>query len=436
MNSPIGTPSHYTPAPPVPAVREKVVSGKVIGETSSLAGNVSSTGNILEGRVEPPVAFSKAKEFYKSVGRMQNVSDSFVLDIINRGWYYDDDEKYPKEVKILEQWEEDFDLTQIIESMIRNWILCGVHIISPSDWVPLQLESIVAKRRKPDGTTLEYLQSIGGVERKIPAQDFLELPYIDLDREPWGIGMFHSLMYQDWNDIDGKHARPTLEYYRQIIQDESKILHKLGSPRVIYKVPGANPEVVDNDIIPLVEGMTPGDRLVLNAEIDIVEEGIDGRTRFSDAVTHVIAEIDSGMQSSKNRLITEPSAMADAREAGEQDDDRVLGLMEKVRRFMNKHLIPSVTGLEAGLIEFKWGAKDTFDLVLPPAIEKAVQLNILSPLQAQEILKDNFSWKIPDVVEPEPMPQEPTQPATKPEPTQRAPPKELEAIMSKLESMV
>lgn len=395
-----------------PVKPEKVFAGALVkmNEASSNAGNSSSVGNLLENRIPPPIPFIKRKEYYKTVGRVQNVTDSFVLDIINRGWYYDDDGKHPEQLKIIEDWEETANLSSILENMVRNWIWAGVNILSPVDWIAVQLESIVAKRRDRAGNTIEYIQMVGGQEERLDATQFLEIPYIHLDREAWPIGMFESLMNQDYLDIDGKPAKATLEYYRQIIQDESKILHKMGSPRVIYKIPGANQEVIDNDIVPIIEGMGPGDRAIINENIEQVQEAVDGRTRFVDATQHIIDEVDTGMQSSKNRLITEPSAMADASEAGAQDDDRVLGLMEKIRRFMNREVIPRVTGLEPSEIEFKWGAKDTFDLVFPPALEKAVTLGIMNPLQAAEILKDDFSWKIPEGSEfemPEPVQEKP-----------------------------
>ena len=148
--------------------------------------------------------------------------------------------------------------------------------------------------------------------------------------------------------------------------------------------------------------MKPGDRQIINAEIQMVQETIDGSGRFVEYVQQNVDEIDTGLQSSANRVIAEPSAMADAREAGAQDDDRTLGLMEMIRKFMNREVIPRVTGLKAGLVEFKWGAKDSFDLEFPTPIKEALNHQILTPEKAIIILEDNYGWKIPtdeDVME-------------------------------------
>ena len=87
--------------------------------------------------------------------------------------------------------------------------------------------------------------------------------------------------------------------------------------------------------------------------------------------------------------------MADAREAGQQDDDRILGIMERLRIMMNFEVIPRITGRPAGEIIFKWGGKDTFDLEFPEAIQMAIDKNVISPEKALFMLEDNFRWKVP-----------------------------------------
>jgi len=210
-------------------------------------------------------------------------------------------------------------------------------------------------------------------------------------------------MNRDYIDIDGKDPRPVLELHRQNVQDEAKIKHKLGSPRVVWNFPNVGKDSIDNDIAPLIEGMGPGDRLALNMPegSDIIQETLDGQLRFGEVTKNLTDEVTVGLQSSKTRLLTDPSAMADAKEAGEQDDDRILGIMKKLKAFMERHVIPRVTGMELGEVEFKWGAKDSFDLTMPPAIEKALDKNILPPKVALQILIDNFRWKLPDKIDPE-----------------------------------
>ena len=390
-------------ATPTPStIRESVVHGKILQykqEQSSLVGQARRGGLSSSNfdRIFPRVPFWKRMEYYLTVGRVQNVVESYVLDIINREWYYDDTTEgaHEKAVQVMEDWEENILLSKLLSELTRNWIVNGVNIISPIDWEFVQLQSIQAKRRDNFGNTTHYIQIINGQEIDLPAKDFLEIPFIELDREPWGVGMFDSLMNREYIDIDGRDVRASLELYRQALQDNMKIHHKFASPRVIYTVPNANEETIDNDIVPIIENMVPGDRAVFNEDIGIQQETVDGNARFIEHVNKIIDEIDTGLQSSANRLIAEPSAMADARVASSNDDDRTLGIMERIRIFMNRTVIPSVTGLEPGVLVFKWGAKDAFDLEFPEPLQAAVEKKVISPEAAAIILEDQYHWKIP-----------------------------------------
>lgn len=376
--------------------------GRKLSEASSLVGNTRPGG--LSGtnwdRIYPRIPFWQRNEYYRTIGRVQNVVESYVLDIQNREYFYDagkneNSQDLDEYIKLMENWEEQVVANKLLATMVRNWLIFGDNIISPIDWQFVQLQSLNAKRRDEFGITKEYIQIINGQEVGMDATEYLEVPYIDLDREPWGVGMFDSLMSEDYVDIDGRAPHSTCKLYRQALQDNMKIHHKFASPRVIYSIPNANEETIDNDIVPIIEGMVPGDRAVFNEEIIITQETVDGNARFIEHVNKIIDEMDTGLQSSANRIIAEPSAMADAKEAGRNDDDRTLGIMEKLTIFMNKEVIPRVTGLEAGILVFKWGAKDQFDLEFPDAMKTAIETGVLNKYQAQVILEEQYHWKIP-----------------------------------------
>jgi hypothetical protein len=269
-------------------------------------------------RIPPRIEFWKRIEFYLTIGRVQNVVESYVLDIMNRQFYYDDTSEgaYESQIKTMEDWDEMNNGGKLRGTLVRNWLIHGVNIISPKDWEFVQLQSITGKTRDKFGKTTQYLQTINGIEKPIKSGDFIEDPYIELDREPWGVGMFDSLMSKDYVDVDGNDPQATLELYRQSLQDNMKIHHKFASPRVIYTAPNASETTIDEDIVPILEGMSNGDRVAFNEEIEIKQETVDGNARFIEHVNKIIDEVDSGLQSSANRVIAEPSAMADAREAG------------------------------------------------------------------------------------------------------------------------
>jgi hypothetical protein len=363
----------------------------------------SKTTTFNDGRIEPNPSFKKAQEYYCSSPRIFNVVESNVLEVINREWYYDGDEKL---VEILTNWEKKVNLKNLFKYMVRSWEIFGVHILSPTDWEGIQMTTILAKRRDEDGNTVEYIQSRDGQEHKINAADFIELPFIQVEREPWGFSQFHSLFFNAYVDIDGKDPRPIVELQRQTTQDTMKIHHKFASPRVFYNVPNVDKKVLDDDIVPVIEGMAPGDRAAFNTEIKPEMEVVDTSSRFNDSVMNIDKEMDIGTQSSRNRKIAEPSAMADAESASRDDDDHIMGIMEEIKHFMNKILIPHVLGIKdiedpsmMPEIEFKWGARDRFDLEYPEGISKALNDGVITIQQASKMLQDQYRWKIPTETE-------------------------------------
>ncbi len=375
-----------------------------VSKTASLIGGLVTNGGFRE---EPHIPFDKRIEFYMTVGKIQNVVDAMVLDITNRSFFFKDTTDggkggaYTKELRFLEKWQKSkVQLSEMFAEVVRNWLINGVHILSPIDWQPVQLRSIRSKIRDNNGITKQYIQVINGQEKFLDATQFLEIPYINMDVAAWGVGLFDSIMNRNYLDVDGHQPNATLEIYRQTLQDQGRILHKFSSPRTYYMPADGvtvSKDVIDNDIVPIIEASHPGDRAVMSQRMEILTEDIDGKARFTEYADDINDEVEAGLQSSKNRLLIEPSAMADAKEAGEQDDDRSLGLMEKLRVFMNQTIIPHVLHIDAGWIEFSWGEKDAFNLQVPPALIQTVQAGIITPQQALLMLKEQYEWNIPEM---------------------------------------
>ena len=379
-------------------------SSKVM-RTSYLTGGVFASDG--SWREYPIIPFNKRYDYYFTVGKVQNIVDSMQTDITNRKYYFKDTTDgghggaYTKELKAMEHWaKHEVQVSQMFEEIVENWTIGGTYIVSPEDWMPIQLISIRAKIRDVEGNTLQYIQVIDGQEIHLDASRFLEVPYKAVDRLAWGAGLFDSLMNDRWTDMDGRQVISQLDWYKQKLQDFGRIIHNHSNPLDIYtpaEGEQVGQETIDNDILPLIGGAKPGDKLVINKRLEVVENKTDGRSRFTEYSEANDEEIEAGLQSSKNRLLTEPSAMADAGEAGDQDDDRILGIMEKLKIFMNKHVIPNVLGIEAGWIEFEWGEKDSFHQQMPPYLLEALQNGIMEPEEVRQVLRDQHGWSFPEL---------------------------------------
>lgn len=398
---------HYTVSPTPQQIRESYntqsnssvqqfygfISQEITGAKDNSGKPSSQVSDFYVPYVVPPFgSFIQCQEYYRTIGKVQNVIDSMVANIINREWYFESDK--PSRVKAMEDWEEKFNLSDIIEHIVRDWLMCGNSILGFSDWQPMQLSTILGMKRDIYGVPEYFVQTVNGKVVDIQAKPFLFTKFIEINRDAWGIPLFGSLIASNYTDIDGKQPLPMLQVYRQMLLDSGRIYHKYASPRAIWSFPDANKEVLEKDIKPLMDAMRPGDRLALNTLPTLVTEQIEFRNRFDVIVKMINDETEAGLQSSTNRLITQPSAMADAKEAGAQDDDRVLGIMEKLRRVINKFIIPRVIG-EANVCFFKWGSKDTIELEFPEGLLNAVQMGVISLAEARMILSIK-GWKLDD----------------------------------------
>jgi hypothetical protein len=376
----------------------------MISKTASLMGGLATNGGFRE---QPPIHFDKRFEYYMTVGKIQNVIDSMKDDITNRAWFFKDTTDggkggaYSGELKTMEDWaDKTVQVSELLSEMIYNWTIAGTYIVSPIDWMPLQLRSLRSKLRDNFGNTVFYIQVINGKEVFLNAAEYMEVPFINLDRAARGVGLYDSIMNNQYLDVDGQQPNASIEMYRQTLQDQGRILHKFSNPLTFYMpAEGENvgQETIDNDIVPLIEGAKAGDRIAINKRIEIVKEDIDGKSRFTEYADDIHEEVDAGLQSSKNRLLTDPSAMADAREAGNQDDDRILGIMEKIRVFMNKSVIPAVLGIEAGIIEWQWGEKDSFHKIMPPHLKEALEMGVMQPEEVRQALVEHHDWNFPEL---------------------------------------
>lgn len=312
--------------------------------------------------LRPKVAFSTAYEYYNTVGMVQNAVDSYVAEVLSRDWYFDGPEYA---VKAMEDWCSQYDDSMLIEYVIRDWLICGNNIIGTSDWKPIQMDSIVGLQADEYGKVSKYVQQVKGLweDLPLPVADYIHSKFIETNRGVWGIGMFHSLMNTNWLWYDNTPVA-MLDLYRRQLQNSGRSQERYAFPLNIWTMTGLSEEQW-NKQKEEIKAWKPGERRLMVApnEPKLITETIDGaRAGLLTTTAEIIGkEVETGLQTSANRLITQPSAMADAREAGKKDDARLLYIMEKVRRLFQQQIIPKIVA-NPRKVEFHFGQQDEFDL--------------------------------------------------------------------------
>jgi hypothetical protein len=310
-----------------------------------------------------------------------------VTEFVSRVWSW---EGSAQGVKDMEEFEERFNFSRLAETYARDMLVCGNFLVGVSDWKPAPITEVRGVKRDVYGNIEEYwyygansaLKKMGG------PKEFAHDRYIQVGREAWGIGMAHALM-TTYTDEEGDVTKSALDIDKQIVQDFARIYHKFAAPRSIWTFPQVtNPDDFNienpNSLAARIKNMKPGDRLAMPGEAEIVTEPVDSQARFTDGVEKIVnSEVGAGLQTSANRLITQPSAMADAREANEKDDAHLLGLMEKFRRFVNAEIIPRVTGSK---VEFVWGTQDDFEFD-PQFVLSLLNAGVISKGEVREMIR-------------------------------------------------
>jgi hypothetical protein len=357
------------------------IYGVTLSESSSQVAGYS------QPYVRPEVSFQACYDYYRTIGKVQNAVESYVAEVLSRDWYFEG----PQEgVQACEEWEGRFNLSRLIEYVVRDWLVCGNSIIGVSDWQPAQISSIIGMKRSQYGETGQFVQQVNGREVLLDASRFIHTQYIEVNREAWGVGMFHSLM-ATYDYGSKRRSLPHLEIYRRQIQLFYRILERYGSPVTMWFFENVAKAEFDRQVGEL-QALEPGDRRILSKKVEIATETIDGRGNLINATSPVInQEIEAGLQTSANRLITQPSAMADARIGEEKDSARLLGIMEKIRRMMDALVIPRITPHRVG---FRWGKQDNFQFDFDQLLQ-AKSAGFVSAEEGRAILK-SVGWKLDD----------------------------------------
>lgn len=341
--------------------------------------------------IQPEVPFKTAFRYYLTIGKVQMVVDSYVAEVLSRDRYFEGDATGIKE---MDEWSEGFNAKRIIEYMVRNWLICGNDLLGTTDWQPVQMDSLVGIKRDEYGKPMEYVYSVNGKWQPLPLKvdQYIHSKFLEINRQAWGVGMFNSLM-TSW-EWQGTSAVPMLDLYRNHLQNLAKIENKFASPVVVWAYENLSDEQYKKQKEAL-QALKPGDRRITTRKPELLTETIDARGGLIGVISPILdAEMEAGLQSAAIRLITDPSAMADAREANKKDDARLLGIMDRVQSVFNTQIIPRITDAK---VTFEWGAQDDFDIEMPVGLADAINLKLVGTKEGREILRAR-GWKLDDAL--------------------------------------
>lgn len=358
------------------------------GRPAALVSNDAGAG--AKTREYPDVLFKQQFEYYKTIGKVQNSTDMACMKVIARHWYFESTDpanKYPEQIKALEAWENKFNLSFIFESMVRDWLVCGNNMIDLATWQPVQMIFMDSMERNEFGVPIRYIFLFNGQPIALDPPKFLHTKWIDQNRAAWGLGAYHAIFNDRWYDKDVKFVKSIAAILRVMQQDAAKIHHKFASPRIIYGFDNVNKEVFDRDIAPLVRKMGAGDRLAISKTPTLITETVDGKARFTDSIDMINSEVEAGLQSYTNPIVTKSVPLSTSKVGNSQDEDRSLGILEKLRRVFDNEFIPRILGEQwRGKICIKFGTPDDYQYQ-PNELQVWLEQGVVSKSEVRNILR-------------------------------------------------
>jgi hypothetical protein len=317
--------------------------------------------------IRPPVDFATQFEYYTTIGKVQSSIDAYVSEVCTREyeWTTEDGEDNESGIEAVEEWAKKYNLKGLIEYMVRDLLVCGNNIIGITDWKPVQMDHLIGIKLKQDGSgdPDDYIFMFNGKWESLPLKpdQYIHNKFIDINRMPFGIGLFHALTTSFiWN---GHAAVPQLELYRRHLQNTGVVEDKYAWQRVLYAFDGttiSQPEL--DKLREQLKAIKPGERWMTTRKPELITETIDAAKNGLLDITKGIMdeEVTAGLQSSVNRLRTQPSAMADAKESNTKDDAMLLYIFSKIEDIINEKILPLIPGAEG--VEFQFGQQDDLEL--------------------------------------------------------------------------
>lgn len=365
-----------------------------LGEASSKISVYDTSYVGYQLVIQPKISFKQLYDYYLTIGKVQAVVDSYVSEVITREWEFgtEEDEEDDTGIEKAEDWADTINLKALIEYTVRDWLVCGNSMLGTTDWKNVQMDHVVGLKQDDYGNVQDYVVTFNGKWESLPLkpEQYIHSKFIDANRMPWGIGLFHALANTFiWN---AKQSTPALELYRRHLQNVGQVEEKYAFPRVMYSVDGLGISKAEIEKLKeQLKGWKPGDRLFIDKVVQMLVETIDGaRGGLLQTTTDIQdAEMDSGLQSNIGRLRTEPSAMADAREANTKDDAMLLHIMAKVEELINRQILPMVLG-EDTEVRFHFGQQDDMEIdfneLMQIASAKIDNKPVVSPKEFRALL--------------------------------------------------
>jgi len=350
-------------------------------------------GSISHSSIESGGVFRKRFEYFVKDPDTYTAVMSLTSFIVGPGFHVSGDERA---VKLVNRFNRVVGMDQILFRAVCEMLWAGnsfwIRVYDGSRLTNLKhipLTSITAIHRDDSRIVALEFQTITGQVLKLDSESLVHFYLIKHGGEVLGSPINRPLTEPRMVYDPDRNAWYQIPSYYDIKWSMEwamwRVLMKYP-PRHIYRFPRIGGEA-QREYAEKIKSMLPGEDIVTNQEVDVIQVKMDPRARFDAYIEYLDNKVTLGLMTSVLRLFTKPGfTEASAKEANRLQDNLINAIQRNVKRIVEREIYEPLLrshGLDPNEnpVRFNWGIPEKPRIELedinrfyatPPHVEPAL----------------------------------------------------------------
>ena len=249
---------------------------------------------------QPDVNFKQLIEYHDRTPQISVGVAGYakLIDLTNIQINADDD----KAKKFIEDWNEQVNIKDKLESLVNTLLICGNAILEKLDDKNIQdvaevdISTITDKKRDEYGNTLYYYQNVNGQRVTLGETNlnkFIEFNLAMYSKKSWSPCLFHSLALQ--RTVRNRTMMPLIEVLWGIEDAMSAIILNNAYPITYVTFEGANEDELSKEA-EKIRKRKPGDTHIVTKKPQLDMYETSPQSKYTDYIQHIEKVIQLGIK--------------------------------------------------------------------------------------------------------------------------------------------
>ncbi len=242
--------------------------------------------------------------------------------------------------KIIEDWNEQANIKDKLESLVNTLLICGNAILEKlddkniQDVIEVDMSTITDKKRDEYGNTLYYYQSVNGQRVTLgetSLNKFIEFNLIGYSRKSWSPCLFHSLVLP--RIVRNRTMMPLVEVLWGMEDAMSAIILNNAYPITYVTFEGANEDELTKEAEKLRK-RKPGDTHIVTKKPQLDMYETQPQSKYTDYINHIEKVIQLGIKFPSDILTGDFTSRA----SSDTTEDLTLKIARGFQRYIGNKL--------------------------------------------------------------------------------------------------